>query len=471
MAQERPYRMRWLKALGVLLGLALVVLCCVQSVYLAQELALLQLLRPAPFLAPQACTHETPGAAATPLQESLVVAVSTFRMSGRGMGARTASSVTLCITRASDGALMRHYTLDKENSYANVQDLTQVDGMIYFRLQLGPDQDTQVCAMRASDGTRWWCQANPIASSPVAFGWMPLIISEETLYIQELTRIAAVRASDGAKLWQRAIDPKDQNRSGIAVANESVYVPSIDVPALGSRQVCALRTADGTPRWCTPLDALPGIAKLVADSTEVYVLGHGVNATEAEIVALSPSDGAIQWRRTLQITGGSAGTDTYGTVMDDSFTVHNGLLYLSATDPVSTARHTALRTSDGTTRWELATDQLPTFIVHGDVVYAATNSASLQALHASDGEPVWKRSIEGVTRMVVGGERLYVLDHESNLYAIGTSDGQLLWEHTTCFSTAATEPHIENGATVWCSWGTDGIDITTITPFALAAEP
>lgn len=77
--------MRWLKALGVLLGLALVVLCCVQSVYLAQELVLVQLLRPTPFVAPPPCTHETSGAATTPLQESLVTAVVSFRSSGRAL--------------------------------------------------------------------------------------------------------------------------------------------------------------------------------------------------------------------------------------------------------------------------------------------------------------------------------------------------------------------------------------------------
>lgn len=53
MAQERPHRTRLLKAFGIILGLALVALGCVQSVHLAQ--IPVQSLRPAPFEAAPAC--------------------------------------------------------------------------------------------------------------------------------------------------------------------------------------------------------------------------------------------------------------------------------------------------------------------------------------------------------------------------------------------------------------------------------
>jgi PQQ-like domain len=221
MAQERPHRARLLKALGIVLGLALVALGCVQSVHLAQSL--MQGLRPASFEAPPACAHDTPNAnsAATPPQESLVVAVNSYRSAGHGFGARVATNAALCIIRTDDGAIVRHFALD---GHANVWNLTRADGVIYFRSQLSPDQDVQVCAMRASDGTKLWCQVNRIAVSTVILARMPHIVSDGTLYIQDLTRIVAVRASDGTTLWKHAIDPRDQNFRGIAAANESVYV-------------------------------------------------------------------------------------------------------------------------------------------------------------------------------------------------------------------------------------------------------
>lgn len=476
MAQERPRRKRLLKALGVVLGLALVTLCCVQSVRLAQ--GLVQSLLPAPFEAAPACAHETPTTSSPTPQESLVAAVTSYRSSGHGFYSSVVTNAALCIVRADDGALVRHYALD---GHAYVLNLTSVDGMIYIRSQLSPDQNVQVCAMRASDGTRLWCQVNHIADSAGSLPRMPLIASEGTLYIQELTRIVATRASDGTTLWQHTIDPSDQNRRGIAVANESVYVPSIDVPVQGNRQVCALQATDGTTRWCAHLNTLSGIAKLVVDTTGVYVLGHGANAPDAEIVALRPTDGAIQWRRTFQLTGGGTGPYSFGETNDDAFTVGNGLLYLSTSDSGRAGRFTALRTSDGTTRWELATDQIPTVAVHSDIAYIADNSANLQAFQASDGKPLWKQRFVRVSQLIAGAETLYVLDNVGDLHGIAASDGRLLWERAKCDNlsadTAATEPHIENGAAVWCGWGTDrvsdsnGQSTSYVTPGALAVEP
>ncbi|HEX5439242.1 MAG TPA: PQQ-binding-like beta-propeller repeat protein, partial [Ktedonobacterales bacterium] len=261
----------------------------------------------------------------------------------------------------------------------------------------------------------------------------------------------------------------------------------------GRRQVCALRAADGTTRWCTELGALPNFYKVVADPTGVYVLSQEERALEAEIVALSPADGAIQWQRAIQIASGGEAADTYGALDANAFTVQNGLLYLVTTDSNRAYRLVTLRASDGTTRWELATDKPQTTLIRGDVAYVANESVSpmaisLQALQASTGKLLWKRSIDTpsqllsqVSEMVADGEMLYVLDHErDHLYAIEAGDGQMRWERTRhpCYATGVTplpEPHSENGVTVWCSWDTDrvsnsyGVSAPDAMPFLLAA--
>jgi outer membrane protein assembly factor BamB len=453
MPQEHPQRRRLLRLLGVLLALALVSLCCAQVVPFVRA-RLTWLLLPTSSVAPPACAHETPHSLQTPAQEGLFAAVSSVVTSGtasfmsRGVPI-TDANVALCVVRISDGAIVGHYALDDA-----VADLERADGVLYVLHQRVQNvQDVQVCAMRASDETRLWCQT----SAPT---FLPLVLSGGILYIQGDTAITALRANDGAMLWTHAIQrsPDHQARyDEIAVVSDSVYIPT------SATQMCALQASDGATRWCTSPGSLADAIRLVADTTGVYVLDRSSDAdSPTRIVALRATDGASTWQRPLQ----RIATDA------PSFVVQNGLLYLSTYGSPDYLHEvlTALQTSDGTTRWETTTSSSLIATVQGNVVYAA-DSASLQALQASTGKLLWKRNIHSAERMIVSGSMLYVLDEVENLFAIRTSTGQVLWERIQCIDdsdTIAPEPHTKNGSVVWCTWGADRLKNGLVAPTAVA---
>ncbi len=455
MLRERARSLRLPKTLVFALLGALAGLLCVGAGFFAyMRISELPLVRwkelPTSSVAPPACAHETPHPPPTSLQGEIFTTVMSSIAPGSFRPVVTDFNIALCVLRTSDGAIIRHYKIDTK---LPAQGITQANGVVYF--WQGTEQQPEICAMRASDGAMLWCQASPPGNSPVFYS-SPLVINDGTLYLQGETEIAALRASDGVLLWQSPVGrgPAGSNHySQIAVVNDSVFIPT------SANEVCAVQASDGTRRWCTRPDALSDVFTLAADTTGVYVFNGG---SPADIVAFSPTDGALLWQRTVQRI-----------VADPSLLlVQDGLLYLSTFDPSNELRDivTALQTSDGTTRWEATTDQSVTVTVSGGIAFLG-DMTRLQALQASTGKLLWKQNIPRIEHLLVGGSLLYVSDDAANLYTLRARDGKLLWERIQCVDAndaSAPEPHTRNGAVVWCTWGTDRVKYGLAAPTALA---
>jgi outer membrane protein assembly factor BamB len=456
MLRERARSLPLPKTLVFALLCALVCLLCVGAGFFAYtKISELPLVRwnelPTSSVAPPACAHETPHPSPTSLQDELFPTVMSSIAPGSFRPVITDFNIALCVLRTSDGAIIRHYKIDTK---LPAQGMTQANGVLYF--WQGTEQQPEICAMRASDGAMLWCQASQPGNSPLFFS-SPLVINDGTLYVQGESEIAALRASDGVLLWQSSVGrgPAGSNHySQIAVVNDSVYIPT------SANEVCAVQASDGTRRWCTPLGALSDLLTLTADTTGAYVLNEG--GSPADIVALSPTDGAVLWQRMVPRI-----------VADPSLLlVQDGLLYLSTFD-ASNELHdivTALQTSDGTTRWEATTDQSVTITVSGGRAYLG-DMTRLQALQASTGKLLWKQSIPRVQHTLAGVGLAYVLDDAANLYTLRARDGKLLWERIQCVDdsgASAPEPHTRNGVVVWCTWGTDRVKYSLAAPTGLA---
>jgi outer membrane protein assembly factor BamB len=467
MSRKTLHLRRLLSMLGALLLLALIALCGIRVVpFVRAELTRLQL--PTSNVAPAACAHETAHASQPPLHDSLFAAVSSVVWASNGGWLQRGAPIidandAVCIVRTSDGAIVGHYTL----AYG-IAELAQADGVLYALQQAAEGakvvQVVQVCAMRAQDGTRLWCQT----SAPTL---LPLVLSGGILYLQGDTTLTALRASNGAILWTHDIHrgPSGQTRFvAIAVVSDSVYIPT------SATQVCALRASDGTTRWCTSPSTLPdaftAVSSMAADTTGVYLLDQSSNTdSPTRIVALHVANGALLWQRQLPRIA----------TLTPSFLAANGLLYLStyrSPDAVPFQEVlTALQTSDGTTRWETTTEHSLVATVQGDTLYLA-DSSSVQALQASTGTRRWKQGFRSSdnpsARLLVSGSMLYVRDDVENLYAFKINSGQMLWERIQCVDDSdiiAPEPHTKNGSVVWCTWGTDRLKNGLTAPTALAA--
>jgi outer membrane protein assembly factor BamB len=151
-----------------------------------------------------------------------------------------------------------------------------------------------------------------------------------------------------------------------------------------------------------------------------------------EVVALSASDGAEQWRVNV-------GSEVLAPPVGGS-----GLVIVQTID----GRLLALERDDGRVRWSFDT-QVPVLTLRGTstpvlsagVVYAGFANGTVAAIRAENGEPLWQHQVmlpEGrseLDRMVdvdgtpiLSGGILYVVSYQGRLAAVRASDGSLLWE-------------------------------------------
>lgn len=464
MPRDSLHSRRLLSILGALLLLTLVVLCGLRVVpFVRARLAYSQL--PTSTVAPPACAHETAHASSPALRDSLFAVVSSMVWAsnsgfvhGRPV---TDANDALCIVRVGDGALVGHYALAN-----GIAEVLQADGVLYTEGGTAPN--AQVRALRAQDGTQLWRRALAGGSN------IPqLSLSRGILYLQGVTALTALRASDGASLWTYHYQGEPSN--GIPITAMAMAPDGGTIYILTSAwQVCALRASDGAPRWCTqantPSDPLIAASSVAADTTGVYLLDQSSSTdSHTRVVALHATDGTLLWQRPLPRF----------TTARPSFFVSGGLLYFTTyPTPYATPLHevlTALRTSDGATRWETTTDQSLVATVQGNAVYLADRS-SLQALQASTGTPLWKHAFSSGSdpsaRLLVSGSMLYVVDDARNLYAYRLNSGQVVWERIQCVNDSdiiAGEPHTTNGTLVWCTWGTTRLQNGLASPMMLAA--
>lgn len=423
----RPTRLAQVRSL-LLLALAIVgYLLCGWSVLL---------LRTVPT-APLACAHEESHPSPTSLQEELFVGVTSALERPVYHGYTIDDfNTAICVVRASDGAILRHYALGEN---VNIWGLAQAGGVFYYGLE-DTSQKGQLCAMRASNGARLWCHSVSGVSTELS-----LVISNETLYFQTQAQAApellAFRTSDGSLLWEH-----DEWQTFFAVGKSAVYIPT------SSTQICALQASDGTPSWCKSVNVQAGIAAVTADGTGIYVLGG-----DGSVVALRSGDGGLLWQQALQRVAKNIPTDSPPLFVED------GILSITTRDPTNSLREilTALQASDGTTLWQTPSALSLSATAVSGVVYLGSQD-TLQALQATSGKPLWQTHLQLESqypqyRLVSGGEVLYLLG-SGNVSAFSRVDGRFLWEHTQCTDSsgsASLTPQSRAGGLIWCTWGTD----------------
>jgi outer membrane protein assembly factor BamB len=398
--------------------------------------ALLRIIPTAPLACAQAMAQPPLPA---PQEELFVGVTSSVGHNGfyRGLPIVADANTAICVVRAGDGSIIYHYALGENTG---LPFLIEGNGVLYYLLQ--PDnQDSQVCAMRASNGTRLWCQSVPLYSGGPRQE-PPLVLSNQTVYliahVAASFEVYAFQASDGTELWQH-----QTGAVMFAAANQATYVPTAD------QQICALQATTGTQVWCTQTFQA-GIAAVAANETGVYVLGE-----DGVVGDYRPADGSLQWQLALHRTptGGPASSAVSSTPLF----LDGGNLYVTTRSSPNLAPGilTAVRNSDGSLLWETPPSSFLAAVAAGEKVFLGVQG-TLRAYQATSGSLLWQQpfTLENRYSLVLGGGFLYSLDVAGNLSAFRAGDGRLLWEHTQCptSNSAATAP--PGGARIWCTWGT-----------------
>jgi outer membrane protein assembly factor BamB len=220
----------------------------------------------------------------------------------------------------------------------------------------------------------------------------PLALTNGVVY-WVYDKLYALDASDGKSRWSA---PVGESPGAVYAHGNLVYVLSFDL-------LYAFNTGDGTLRWRQQLPySLDTTAKLLLDNGTLYAV-NGANLT-----ALRPDSGAIQWQFSLD--------PGLGESIKESFLAGYSILVWSPTTL------DGLDASTGHVLWHKET-QAKDLRVVGDTVDMifidvpadglGTSVTGLRALHMQDGTQLWQVNIS-----VQNGQASFITD-ETFFRAIG----------------------------------------------------
>jgi len=267
------------------------------------------------------------------------------------------TNVESLAVRVRDGSLLWHDIIPTEL----VEAPTVFNGVVYVCTQ-----DGSVNALRASDGSTLWQY-----KAKLSFGSsLPVVVDGMVYMFLEDGSIDAVRTSNGSLLWHDSAQSLLAGATAF-VADGVIYISTLD----GS--MYALRASDGRTLWHVSVHTPAVVPSMIVVGEVVYV---GTQSGSA--YALNASNGVLLWLHTDQ--GVSLATTT----------VANGMVYLVSLTG-NTDSITALRASDGVTRWHYAAPHTPSSSAswHPEIVDSifllALQDGSIVALHTSTGSSLW----------------------------------------------------------------------------------
>lgn len=256
--------------------------------------------------------------------------------------------------------------------------LSFVDGSV-----IAADYEGQVKAFDPLSGEQLW-EAKldlPITGGPGGGDGLVVVGTEDAL-------VVALDAANGSPVWQTTVSSEILSPPGVG--------KGVVVVRSGDGQIYGLDASDGSRLWVyqrnVPVLTLRGAAApVIVDRNVIIGLAGG------KLVALSLSDGQLQWERTIVVPRGRTELDRLVDI---------------ASEPV----------------------------VDGRYLYTVTYNGRIAAVWLADGDIHWTREMSSHAGISVDGEVIYVTDTEGHVWALESRTGASLWRQSKLLRRQPTAP-------------------------------
>lgn len=271
--------------------------------------------------------------------------------------------------------------------------------------------DGEVYALDADDGETLWSQyVGRVTSSPAVHG--------DGLFVAADGAVHALDAATGSRRWET---------DTAAVGSHATPAPSADLVVIGSDEgsVVALSPSDGSVQWEFPTGASRCTGPTVVDDG-AYVGTNSRGGDSAALFAISLADGAERWRFETPDDVGSAPMVTAGTV------------YVGSHDPVYFRGHVhAVDATEGSEQWTVETA--------GDV----STEPAIREGEVYITNPTASPGGGGDRRPDAGGRDVDDRTYDGALSALDPSSGRTRWTFET--GQQVTAPVAADGRVVFGS--------------------
>ncbi|MEO7001559.1 MAG: PQQ-binding-like beta-propeller repeat protein [Ktedonobacterales bacterium] len=346
----------------------------------------------------------------------------------------------LCLLRPSDGSLVRR--LDIGHGDYQFTRIVQVGDTWYLGGTNGSGLGT-LCALDAQNGATRWCYANPASQSGEDAFASAISPDGRLVYIRTADAVYGLDAASGQQRWRIAFGRPTSVNAVLAVTSTAVATVGVTISASGvnpaQASMVGLSPSSGAVLWRRPLViANPGYMQLVSDGAAFYVDGVSMQSAElsGRLYAVRASDGAVLWQTALHCAPARF-----------SLTVDAGRVYYDdggcTTDPAPIPwTFFAARASDGAVAWSLHGNPVDTgpLTASNGIVYitgafgadTSVMTTTFSARRATDGALLWTTPLVhtggGLVQgaFVVGGV-VCQPEYGMGIDGYGVSDGALRW--------------------------------------------
>ena len=249
------------------------------------------------------------------------------------------------------------------------------------------------------------------------------VIAKNTIYTLDTdSRLSAFDMQTGKLVWKTDIEKEDEGESvisgGISFAHDLLYVTN------GYDEVLAVSPSNGDVQWRKRLPA-PSRAAPTVIGGRVFV-----STIDSRLVSLSAKDGTSLWEYTGigETTGllGAASPAANGDIVVPVF---------------SSGEITALRIENGSVAWsdnlasvrryggglESLSDIKAMPVLDNGLIISISFGGKIAAIDERTGTRVWQREISGSQTPWIAGNTIYVLSSDSQLIALSAANGTILW--------------------------------------------
>lgn len=350
---------------------------------------------------------------------------------------------TICILRASDGALIANYDIGATGisvmqGPGNLMAMAPDSSEIYLAASMPSVQSTRLCALSALVGTILWCQQFSGYIEQAA-------VDDTALYLLANGTLEALDPATGQARWQQNGFDYDQLQPIVLDGGRIFDFFSDGVAARD--ELCAWSARDGSQVWCQrmPFDRLifqfsvgGGCATAIARLTGSLLVREW-----------RASDGQPLWQQRLTGLG------------DPQQTLNAaGGVYLSVANASASLDYLllALNAATGAREWTLDTHTVPLAMVAGGSGFVADDSGTVLGYlppSPSSSAHIWRTTVTqgGGGADFIASPAVYYTVGSTTVGALRLSDGKPLWEATNCSDGGESTPaHDANGATRWCHW-------------------
>jgi outer membrane protein assembly factor BamB len=276
-------------------------------------------------------------------------------------------------------------------------------------------------ALAASPQEVWRGSIGDGSGSRLRLLGRPVVANGRIFALDASTQVGALDEATGKRLWQVDLTPPDTRGSsfggGVAVGDDLLFA------ATGYAEVVALSPADGTIVWrkhiSSPARGAPTVIK-----GRVFA-----QSLDNQTFAFSAKDGELLWSHTGIL-------ESAGLLGGVSPAADAGIVVV----PYSSGELFALRLDNGRSAWQ---DNLTAIrragalsglsdirglpvIDHGQVL-AVSHSGRTVAIDERTGVRVWDQEIGGVDTPWPAGDFVFVLTNDNELVALLRRDGRIRW--------------------------------------------